>query len=177
MSSKEFKRTDNLFSLCGLNCSLCPMFVREQCGGCFSDSPCYPTCPIAPCSVEHGGVEYCFECVEYPCEKYEGIDLHDSLISHKNQLRDMEKAKRMGIDKYKEEQLAKKEILNKLLKEYDDGHSDVFFCLAVNLLELNDLNEMMNNLKLSNENLSIRDIKDKLYEIAEKRDILLKLRK
>ena len=154
-----------------------PMSHVCKSGGCFSDSPCYPTCPIAPCSVEHGGVEYCFECVEYPCEKYEGIDLHDSLISHKNQLRDMEKAKRMGIDKYKEEQLAKKEILNKLLKEYDDGHSDVFFCLAVNLLELNDLNEMMNNLKLSNENLSIRDIKDKLYEIAEKRDILLKLRK
>ena len=141
MNSKEFKRTDNLFSLCGLNCSLCPMFVWEQCGGCFSDSPCYLTCPIAPCSVEHVGIEYCFECREYPCQLYDGIDLHDSLISHRNQLMDMEKAKRIGIEEYKREQLFKKRILNKLLNDYDDGHSDVFFCLAVNLLELDDLNE------------------------------------
>lgn len=31
MSAKGFVRDDVLFSLCGLNCSLCPMFVR---GGC-----------------------------------------------------------------------------------------------------------------------------------------------
>ena len=57
----EFHRTDNLFSLCGLNCGLCPMKKRGDCGGCFSDSPRYPTCPIAPCSVKHGNVHYCFE--------------------------------------------------------------------------------------------------------------------
>ena len=178
MTSKEFKRTDNLFSLCGLNCNLCPMFVRKQCGGCFSDSPCYLTCPIAPCSVEHGGVEYCFECGEYPCDKYDGIDLNDSLISHKNQLKDMEKAKTMGIEKYKEEQLAKKNILDKMLKDYDDGHSDVFFCLAVNLLELYDLMELMNNLGNLNDNEDKNKLlKEKLHLLAEKNDVVLELRR
>ena len=181
MNSKEFKRTDNLFSLCGLNCSLCPMFVREQCGGCFSDSPCYLTCPIAPCSVEHVGIEYCFECREYPCQLYDGIDLHDSLISHRNQLMDMEKAKRIGIEEYKREQLFKKRILNKLLNDYDDGHSDVFFCLAVNLLELDDLNELLSKSEMSFNDLNRQDknirIRMELYLLAKKTNVVLELRK
>lgn len=139
----KFKRSDSLFSLCGLNCGLCPMYIRGNCGGCFSDSPCYPTCPIAPCSVRHGNVEYCFECSEYPCPRYDGIDLHDSLISHRNQKKDLAKAKEIGIEAYLEEQRAKKKILDRLLTEYDDGRRDVFFCLAVNMLEVGDLAAVM----------------------------------
>ena len=30
-TAKAFTRDDTLFSLCGLNCSLCPMFVRGDC--------------------------------------------------------------------------------------------------------------------------------------------------
>ena len=139
----QFKRSDSLFSLCGLNCGLCPMYIRGNCGGCFTDSPCYPTCPLAPCSVRHGNVEYCFECEEYPCPRYDGIDLHDSLISHRNQKKDLAKAKEMGIEAYLDEQRAKKKILDRLLTEYDDGRRDVFFCLAVNMLEVDDLAAVM----------------------------------
>ncbi len=135
----EFNRSDGLFSLCGLNCGLCPMQIRGECSGCFNGSTCYKTCPIAPCSVKHGGVDYCFQCEEYPCKRYNGIDRHDSLISHRNQKRDMVKAKKLGIDAYLAEQRAKKSILNRLLTEYDDGKRNVFFCLAVNMLDVDDL--------------------------------------
>ena len=74
---KDFIRTDNQFSLCGLNCGLCPYQLQGNCPGCFDDSPCARICPIAPCSVKHGSVQYCFECEEYPCEKYDGIDQYD----------------------------------------------------------------------------------------------------
>ena len=97
------------FSLCGLNCSLCPSFIRGNCTGCQEGSSCALICEIAPCSIEHGNIDYCFECGEYPCSKYDGIDKRDSLISHKNQLKDMQKAKTIGIEKYHEEQLEKKE--------------------------------------------------------------------
>jgi len=127
---KEFNRTDGLLSLCGLNCGLCPMQIRGDCSGCFNGSTCYQTCPLAPCSVRHGGVQYCFECPDYPCEEYDGIDRYDSLISHRNQKADMMKAKQMGIDAYLTEQRGKREILNRLLSEYDDGTRDVFYCLA-----------------------------------------------
>ncbi len=139
----EFNRTDGLFSLCGLNCGLCPMQIRGECSGCFNGSTCYLTCPLAPCSVRHGNVQYCFQCPEYPCKRYDGIDAHDSLISHRNQKRDMLKAKEMGIETYLAEQSAKKALLTRMLEEYDDGHHDVFFCLAANLLDVDDLESVI----------------------------------
>ncbi len=142
MMKSEFNRTDGLFSLCGLNCGLCPMQIRGQCSGCFNGSTCYQTCPIAPCSVKHGNVDYCFQCGEYPCKRYDGIDSHDSLISHRNQKRDMAKAKERGIEAYLAEQRAKKEILTRFLEDYDDGTKEVFFCLAVNMLEVDDLKDV-----------------------------------
>lgn len=135
----EFTRDNLLFSLCGLNCSLCPMFVKKTCSGCIKGSMCYNICNIVPCSLEHGAVDYCFECEDYPCDKYEGIDENDSLMTHINQLIDMEKAKTMWIEKYNQEQSHKVQILNKFLENYNYGNNEVFFCTAVNLLSLDDL--------------------------------------
>lgn len=128
MKDADFRRTDSLLTLCGLHCNLCPAFVRGECGGCFLDSPCYRICPLAPCSVEHGNVEYCFLCDEYPCKKYERFDRHDSMVLHRHIRKDMDKAKRIGIEAYKEQQREKKKILDRLLEAYDDGNKDVFFC-------------------------------------------------
>ena len=57
----------------------------------------------------------------------------------------MQKAKEIGIDAYHDEQRKKKKILNRLLSEYDDGTRDVFYCLAVNMRELKDLEDVLKN--------------------------------
>lgn len=156
------------------------MFIRETCNGCRADSPCYRFCIFGPCSIEHGDLDYCFECDEYPCRKYDGVDEHDSLISHRNQKKDLVKAKRMGIDKYHEEQIAKKKILNWILDEFDDGHRMVFFCLAVNLLDLDDLNDVLKQADDACSNMSLNEksefIKQILMDCAHKRNIELELR-
>ena len=176
----NFKRTDSLFSLCGLSCGLCPMHIRGNCGGCFTDSPCYPACPIAPCSVRHGNVEYCFECKEYPCKRYDGIDLHDSLISHRNQKKDLAKAKQIGIEAYQAEQREKRTILSHLLMNYNDGRQDVFYCLAVNMLSLDDLQKITEQAdrdsseKLLSEKITL--MRHLLYACAQRQNILLELR-
>ncbi len=180
MVGKEFKRNDPLFSLCGLNCSLCPMFVRGDCTGCRAGSWCARVCKIAPCSVRHGGVSYCFECPEYPCAHYDGIDQRDSLISHRNQLKDMDKAKRMGIEAYREEQRTKASLLQRLLDEYDDGAHDVFFCLAANMLEVADLQAALDTLDTSAQDMSASEkahaAERTLRRIATKRGVPLELR-
>lgn len=181
MTSKRFKRNDLLFSLCGLNCSLCPMFIRGGGTGCREGSTCYMVCEFAPCSIEHGNIDYCFECGEYPCEKYDGVDLHDSLISHRNQLKDMEKAKTIGIENYRAEQRVKKGILDRFLNEYDNGRRDVFFCLAVNLMDADDLKEVLDEADKSTKDMNLAKkssfMKDALNECAEMRNISLKLRR
>ena len=181
MMKSEFNRADGLFSLCGLNCGLCPMQIRGECSGCFNGSTCYQTCPIAPCSVRHGNVDYCFQCNEYPCKRYDGIDKYDSLISHRNQKKDLAKAKAIGIEAYLAEQRTKRSILDRLLKEYDDGDSDVFFCLTVNMLGVDDLDAVLDRADKEAVHKGIRDknayIKKLLYDCAEKRNIPLELRR
>ena len=90
---KGFKRQNQLFSLCGLNCGLCPMFLNKNCPGCGGGEG-NQACKIARCSMEHGGVEYCFQCSGYPCEKYNHIDDFDSFITHRRQKADLEKARK-----------------------------------------------------------------------------------
>ncbi len=176
-----FIRNDSMFSLCGLNCGLCPMQIRGSCGGCFSGSPCYANCPIAPCSVNHGHVQYCFECDEYPCRRYDGIDKYDSLISHRNQKRDLARAKEMGIEAYLEEKRAKRTLLDHLLSNYDDGSRLVFFCLAVNMLPLDVLQDVIAQADTDTRGMDTRHrsalVESRLYAAANDLGIELKLRR
>ncbi|HCP15088.1 MAG TPA: hypothetical protein DIT32_04865, partial [Peptococcaceae bacterium] len=61
---KEYVRAYPLFSLCGLNCGLCPRYHTEgesRCPGC--GGPAFhlkhPSCAVITCSRKHGGVEHC----------------------------------------------------------------------------------------------------------------------
>ncbi len=102
------------------------------------------------------------------------------MITHLNQLKDIEKARSIGIDKYYEEQHVKVDILNYFLENYDNGYLDVFFCLAVNLVEIDDLNHVF---KQADEMRGEMDIFEKsdclkklLNDCASKRGLALKLR-
>ena len=51
----------------------------------------------------------------------------------------MERFQKIGSEAYHSEQVQKAEILSFLLKNYNDGRRKSFFCLAVNLLDLEDI--------------------------------------
>lgn len=95
----NFIRQNQMLSLCGLNCGLCPMFLGKYCNGCGKGNQ---PCKIARCGIDKQ-VEYCFECDSYPCEQYQDIDVYDSFITHRNQKTDLERAKHIGIAAYNEE--------------------------------------------------------------------------
>lgn len=174
---KGFERENQLLSLCGLNCGLCPMFLGEYCGGCGNGNQ---SCAIARCSLGQGKIEYCYECGKYPCEKYDGYEEFDSFITHRRQLADLERAKKIGIDAYNREQTEKKRILNDLLTNYNDGRKKAFFCVAANLLELPELQEAMERLSAADD-LPIKEkskyAADVFQKIADRRNVELKLRK
>jgi len=125
-------------------------------------------------------VDYCFECPEYPCKRYDGIDAHDSLISHRNQKKDLAKAREIGIEAYLAEQREKKRLLTKLLRDYDDGGKDVFYCLAVNMLDPEDVRGVLETADaqcsaLPPERKAVY-MERSLREIATEKDIPLVLR-
>lgn len=110
-----------------------------------------------------------------------GEDEFDSFITHRNRYRDFEKLKKIGVKAYQEEQREKTAVLNELLENYNDGRKKTLYCLAVNLLELDDLKRMMEQIKEKETGLSVKEkasyMAGLLQEIAEQKGICLKLRK
>ena len=180
-----------LFSACGLNCGLCPRYYTEgssRCPGCggvdFLETHC--SCSILPC-CERKNVEFCYDCDEFPCKKYDGADTSDSFVTHLNQFKDLDKAKTIGIEAYMKEQNEKISILEELLNTYNDGRRKSFYCVVVNLLELEDVKNVMEQVKtesvaeVSLKEMTLKEktvLAVKLFEnMAEQRGISTKLRK
>lgn len=175
---KGFMRNNPLFSLCGLNCGLCSMHLGGHCGGCGFGNQ---SCPLARCSLEHGAVEYCFQCTEYPCKKYEHIEERDSFITHQKRKSDLQKAQQGGIAAYNAEQESKAKLLTYLLEQYNDGRRKTLFCLAVNLLDTAELKEIIQQADAETLGLPVKAkaacISALFQQCAEKNGIVLKLRR
>jgi len=189
---KEYTRKTPQFSLCGLNCCLCPRYRTigdSRCPGCggadFYEK--HPSCGIISCSLKHDGVAYCFQCSDYPCARYTGINAKDSFITYMHVPMDMETAKGMGLEVYLNQLSKKSRILDILLDEWDNGRLKSYYCTAVNLLPLQDLEVAMTELARiakeqedmnpSNGAMKGKIAKEYLDTIAAEKEISLQLRR
>lgn len=179
------RREYPMFSACGLNCGLCPRYQMtgaSRCPGCAGKDflTKHPRCGVLSCS-RRKGLEYCCACGEFPCQKYDGADRSDSFITHRNQLKDLEKAKALGIDAYKKELNEKIALLETLLANYDDGRRKSFYCVAVNLLSLQDLQPIVAQITSADPGIPFQEqvaTAVRLLEAAAaRRNISLQLRK
>ena len=107
----------------------------------------------------------------------------DSFMTHKNQKRELAKARQIGIEAYNREQQEKIAILNYLLTDFNDGRKKTLYCVAVNLLELQDIQSVMEQIS-TEKNIDTMSIQEKsalvaalLKKVASERGIELKLRK
>ena len=185
---KTYKREIPLLALCGLNCGICPRYqttAKSKCHGCggidFYEK--HPACAIITCNQKRDQVEYCFQCKFFPCVRYQETCKSDSFITYQNVLTDFKKAEHGGLEQYQQELEKKITILAYLIENFNEGKSKGFYCLAVNLLSLPDLQAIMNEIIT---NISKEDIQKKvkiekivaLFEAkAEEKNIKLKLRK
>ena len=135
---KGFTRAETRFSLCGLNCALCSMRQGGYCPGCGGGAG-NQSCAIARCSIQHGGISFCWECPEYPCPRYDGFDGGDSFVPHRSRRQNIAQALEMGLDAYLTQLEEKHAILEVLLSFYNDGRRKTLFHTAVYLLPLEDL--------------------------------------
>lgn len=176
---KGFTREYPQFSLCGLNCLLCPMQVGGYCPGC-GGGPGNQSCTIARCSLDRGGYTFCSQCSSYPCSRYEDFDSGDSFVPHSRRAADLARAGEVGLDSYLSELQTKRKILDKLLADYNDGRRKTLYCAAAYLLPLEDLQTTMAQLE-SRRELSPKEraaaAAKLLQEAAGKRNISLKLNK
>lgn len=185
---EEYKRINPLFSLCGLNCGLCPRYNTQgesKCPGCggIDFHLKHPSCAVITCSRKHGDVEYCYQCSSYPCERYSRIGEKDSFMSYRNVITDFEKAKTDGVEQYLTELQEKTAILESLISTYNDGRRKAFYCNAVNLLPLLDLREIMAEIedRIARSDMPFKEKIEEIVRLLEARaavsNIPLKLRK
>ena len=179
---KNFTRKEPLFSLCGLNCALCAMHLGGHCPGCGGGAG-NQSCAIARCSLQHGGVQFCWECPEYPCPRYDGFDDGDSFVPHRNRRQDIALAREVGLDAYLAQLEERRVILDVLLAGYNDGRRKTLFSTAVYLLPMEDLRDVMAELDARQEPART-PVKERalaavelLQEAADRRGVRLKLNK
>ena len=92
-----------------------------------------------------------------------------------NQKKDLERMQEIGEEAYNREQAEKRRILDRLLAEYNDGRKKTLFCLAVNLLPLEDLRPVFEDGDLD---LPLQDrAKQMEKRLKEKSSFELKLRR
>jgi len=180
---------------CGLDCGLCPRYYTvgtSKCPGCcgpdFSNK--HPSCSYITCCAKKKDLEVCAQCEDFPCSKFEsrlvGGGEYDSFLSHKKAYPNLISIRKHGIEKFIEEQRRRIGLLETMLKEFDDGRSKSFYCIASTLLPIVDLETSLNKAKekIRSDKIKQDDIRRRtktlksfLEDFAARERIDLKLRK
>jgi hypothetical protein len=148
---------------CGIDCGLCPRYYTEgssRCPGCFGKNFAkkHPACSFITCCVKKKRLEVCTECNEYPCSKFsKETGEMDSFVTHRNVPANLCFIKQNGLNDFITQQKKRIELLEMLLKEYDDGKSKSFYCIACTLLSIDSLHE---SVYLSREEIISKKIAD-----------------
>ncbi|UCH63159.1 MAG: DUF3795 domain-containing protein [Fidelibacterota bacterium] len=72
-------------------------FTKANCNGCRKGTCIYPDCGVITC-YQNKGVDFCFQCDEFPCEKTNfDLDLKGRWIQMNNRM------KEIGIESYYQE--------------------------------------------------------------------------
>jgi hypothetical protein len=149
---KQITKRYPAIACCGIDCGLCPRHYTagaSKCPGCagagFFEK--HPACSILTCCVKANGWETCAGCPQFPCEKFKNWDIVDSFVTHQKSLENLRQIRDTGIVEFLEQQEERIRLLDKLLKQYDDGRSKSFFCLAAALMETDDLHAAISQIQ------------------------------
>ncbi len=180
-----------IIGACGLDCGLCQRYHSggaKPCPGCcgqgFRDN--MPGCGIITCCVKQRGLEVCGECneLEY-CPRVlrnvEAAKRGDTVLSYQTLPINLEFIHKRGLKAMVKRQQDKVDFLRLLIKEYNDGRSKGFYCLAVQLLPLDSLKASLAEAqKQVTPGMTDKDkaklLRDGFGRLAEEKGVELKLR-
>jgi len=178
-----------IIGACGLDCGLCPRYYtegRSKCNGCGSPTS-YPGCPIHRCCVKVNGLETCAECKDFPCSKFKGaVEEYDSFLTHKKMLPNLNYIRNYGVEEHLHQLKERMELLEEMLREFNEGRSKSFYCMAATLLSVENIRKSIESAKKKVDALGINreDLKNRakilkeiINDFALKEHVNLKLRK
>jgi len=176
-------------AVCGLSCRLCPRYQTEsqsRCEGCKSKFRMSAGCSFITCAVKKKGIEFCINCSESKnCEKWKKHREYgkkvDSFISYQKLEDNIKFIYDNGVEQFEKEQILKEKLLKEMLWDYNEGRSKSYYCIAVTLLEIEEIKEALTQAKKDSLGLIIKEKSRILHlildEIAEQKKVHFKLRK
>ena len=194
MSDRPIKNYPTI-SCCGLDCGLCPRYYTvgsSKCPGCCGPDffNKHPSCSYITCCVKKKGFEVCVQCGEFPCLKFESWlkngGEYDSFLTYKKARTNLDFIRTYGLERFIGQQRKRIVLLEKMLKNFDDGRSKSFYCIATTLLPITDLETSLGKAeqRLKAEKINLNDtrlkskiLKEFLNESAARNEVDLRLRK
>jgi hypothetical protein len=111
--------------------------------------------------------------------------MEDSVVTHQKIKPNLHFIRKQGLDKFLRQQRERMGLLEKMLKDFNDGRSKSFYCIATTLLPVTELKALLGEAerKVKLEKVKADDIKTKakilrglLNDFAAKGGVELKLR-
>jgi len=178
---------------CGLDCGLCPRYYTvgsSRCPGCCGPDffNKHPSCSYITCCVKKKSLEVCAECSEFPCAKFESWlengGEYDSFLTHKKAKVNHDFIQAHGLKNFITQQKKRIILLEEMLRNFDDGKSKSFYCIAATLLPISDLitslektKQKIKGNKFDDRKTKSKILKELLNESASRNKLELKLRK
>jgi len=175
--------------ICGLSCRLCPTYHikgKSKCGGCKTESRMAVGCPFITCAVKKKGIEFCLDCEENEtCGKWkrhrEFGKQHDTFKCYQRLEDDISSIQKNGVDEFEKLQKIREKLLKEMLQEFNEGRSKNYYCIAVTVLEIEELKKSLSEAKEQSKGLEIREKSKVLHSmldaVADRKHYCLRLRK
>jgi len=175
--------------ICGLSCRLCPRYYTEgesRCQGCKTESRMGAGCPFITCALKKKDVEFCWECEQSDnCPKWsahrKASRTVDSFKCYQTLEADISFIKKNSVVKFDELQKKREAFLRELLRDFNDGQSKNYYCIAATVMDIKELADALIEAKKTSKKLDAKgrakNMRAILDKIAQKKGYNLKLRK
>lgn len=175
--------------VCGLSCRLCPMYqtqTESRCAGCKSPARMAVGCPFITCAVKKKGIEFCWQCTEnVVCEKWkkhrEAGKQHDSFKCYQKLEDDISFILKHGMTEFEKQQKIREGFLKEMLREFNDGRSKSYYCIAAAVLKIEELEDVLTKARQQSKDMQPKEKAKVMHSVLElvskDKGYILKLRK
>jgi hypothetical protein len=167
---------NNLIGCCGIYCGLCNKYqsnAPSRCIGCKLGEQ-HSWCSIWNCCVKKHGYETCTECSElFDCAIFARRKVAEWIPAADN----LRQIKDAGLENWLKEQIERQRLVEKLLRDYNEGRSMSFYCTVCAIMPIELVNQAIRESKkiLSREQVDESDVKSKAKILKETiKDLALK---
>jgi hypothetical protein len=105
----------------------------------------------------------------------------DSFTCYQRLEDDIAYIQKNGVDEFEKAQKIKERVINGMLREFNDGRSKSYYCIAATVLETGELEEALTQARQNSDGLDIQEKSSVLLlvldEIARQKNYSLRLRK